>query len=533
MTQSSDANEAFRRALAATTRALSARPHVEIAFGGERADVRGDAARLPAPPPKLAAEKVAETRGAADAAALKLAHHSDDCHQRHRPPGADASAIFDALEDARIQSIGSNALRGVSENLSAALEKICADKGYARMEDRQDAPLADVLALLAREKLTGAKAPPSAEALIDYWRPQLEDKAGARLTDLADACSDQTAFAKLARELIRDLELGDQLGDEPDENEDSEEGQSEDALQPEGNDEITGDAEDDSADAGEDEEMGDGEEGEGEEAGPRDQSPEEMNAQEANEGEPDANAPGAAAANANEDRFHNYHAYTTRFDQTIGAEELCDAEELTRLRQMLDRQLQNLHSVVSRLANRLQRRLMAQQNRAWDFDLEEGVLDAARLPRVVIDPTTPLSYKQERDTEFRDTVVTLLIDNSGSMRGRPITVAAMCADILARTLERCGVKVEILGFTTLAWKGGQSRESWVKDGRPADPGRLNDLRHLIYKAADTPWRRARKSLGLMMREGLLKENIDGEALLWAHERLLGRMENRRILMVIS
>jgi cobaltochelatase CobT len=234
-----------------------------------------------------------------------------------------------------------------------------------------------------------------------------------------------------------------------------------------------------------------------------------------------------------EARLPDYKAFSKRHDETVFAEDLCEAEELDRLRAYLDKQLQNLSSIVARLANRLQRRLMAQQNRSWEFDLEEGMLDAARLPRVVIDPQQPLSFKREKDTDFRDTVVTLLLDNSGSMRGRPITVAATCADILARTLERCGVKVEILGFTTKAWKGGQAREAWLQAGKPAAPGRLNDLRHIVYKAADAPWRRARKNLGLMMREGLLKENIDGEALDWAHKRLMARPEQRRILMMIS
>jgi cobaltochelatase CobT len=229
----------------------------------------------------------------------------------------------------------------------------------------------------------------------------------------------------------------------------------------------------------------------------------------------------------------SYTAYITAFDEIVAAEDLCDAEELSRLRAQLDQQLSHLQGVVARLANRLQRRLLAKQTRSWDFDLEEGILDAARLSRVVLDPFHPLSFKQERETDFRDTVVGLLIDNSGSMRGRPITVAAMSADILARTLERCGVKVEILGFTTRAWKGGNAREKWVAQGKPPNPGRLNDLRHIVYKSADAPWRRSRKNLGLMLREGLLKENIDGEALLWAHSRLIARTEQRRILMVIS
>jgi cobaltochelatase CobT len=259
------------------------------------------------------------------------------------------------------------------------------------------------------------------------------------------------------------------------------------------------------------------------------ESPEESDDGESDEAA-EARRPPAGGA---DQRGTDYKAFNPRFDEIVAAEDLCEPEELERLRSYLDKQLNNLSSVVARLANRLQRRLMAQQNRAWEFDLEEGMLDPARLVRVVIDPQQPLSFKREKDTDFRDTVVTLLMDNSGSMRGRPITVAATCADILARTLERCGVKVEILGFTTRAWKGGQSRENWLQAGKPANPGRLNDLRHIIYKSADAPWRRARKNLGLMMREGLLKENIDGEALDWAHKRLLGRSEQRRILMMIS
>ena len=257
--------------------------------------------------------------------------------------------------------------------------------------------------------------------------------------------------------------------------------------------------------------------------------PEESDAGESEEASENRPAPSGPA----DRRGPDYKAYAAKFDEVVNAEDLCEPEELQRLRDYLDKQLQNLSSVVARLANRLQRRLMAQQNRSWEFDLEEGMLDTARLPRIIIDPQQPLSFKREKEMDFRDTVVTLLIDNSGSMRGRPITVAASCADILARTLERCGVKVEILGFTTRAWKGGQSREAWLQAGKPANPGRLNDLRHLIYKPADAPWRRARKNLGLMMREGLLKENIDGEALDWAHQRLVGRPEQRKILMMIS
>ncbi|MEM8985639.1 MAG: cobaltochelatase subunit CobT [Pseudomonadota bacterium] len=521
--------DAFKRALAAATRSLSAQPDVEVVYGADRPMLRGARARLPQPPRALTDETTAIARGQADALALRLAHHDAACHAANAPEGPDAMAIYEAVEDARVEAIGATALRGVADNLAESLEKQYTDRGYARMEDRQDAPLADILSLLTREALTGAAPPETAARLVDWWRPVLEDKIAPRLEELKAAVDDQELFAKHVRDLLRDLDFGDQLGEEQSENEPSEEDEEEgqdadqdDEMQDEGDAPVDGEFPDDGMpDAMEAADDG-AEEAEGDEEAQMD-----------DDGMADAERASNSRPRFEGDSGERYKAYTTDFDQTIAAEELCDAEELERLRRTLDHQLESLHTVVSRLANRLQRRLMAQQNRAWMFDLDEGVLDAARLARVVADPMQPLSYKQEQDQEFRDTVVTLLLDNSGSMRGRPITIAAICADILARTLERCGVKVEILGFTTRAWKGGQAREKWVKDGRPPTPGRLNDLRHIIYKSADAPWRRARTNLGLMMREGILKENIDGEALMWAHNRLMARPEARRILMVIS
>ena len=343
---------------------------------------------------------------------------------------------------------------------------------------------------------------------------------------------DQEAFARVMRDILVDLEMGDELGESPDnadEQEDGEEGGDDQAD----DDAQAGEAEQPEGASAEQAELAEGEGEEGDEqmvevdADDMPADSEEMD--EMGEG----NQPWRPDGMDDASRTPAYKVFAPAYDEVIAAEDLCDIEELARLRQYLDQQLQQMHGVVSRLANRLQRRLMAQQTRTWSFDLEEGILDAARLTRAITDPMMPLAYKMENDTEFRDTVVTLLIDNSGSMRGRPITVAALCADILARTLERCGVKVEILGFTTRAWKGGQAREKWLAEGKPANPGRLNDLRHIVYKSADSPWRRARRNLGLMMREGLLKENIDGEALIWAHNRLLARPENRRIMMVIS
>ncbi|WDI31286.1 cobaltochelatase subunit CobT [Hyphococcus flavus] len=519
--------DAFKRALLSTTRALSAQKEVDVAFGGDRAAVQGKSARIPLPARVLDEASAAIARGESDAAALRLAHHDAIEHQRLMPSGADARAVFTALENARCEAIGARALKGVGDNLAASLEKMFADKGYDRLNAKDAAPMAEVAALMLRERLTGRPAPKSAASIMEEWQAELETRAGTSLDALAEAASldDQAAFAALARDFIRDLELDDNDQGDQDSPDDSDGEQDQD--QPENN------SEEDDDETGADEmpeDPGSGDTSEGD----ADLSEQELDTSfEEDDGAAENAKVSSLRTQFEGDTGAAYKPYTTQFDEIAEAEDLCDAEELQRLRRSLDRQLENLHTVVARLANKLQRKLMAQQNRSWAFDLDEGVLDAARLARVVVDPMQPLSYKMEQEQDFRDTVVTLLIDNSGSMRGRPITIAAICADILARTLERCGVKVEILGFTTCAWKGGKSREKWVDDGRPAKPGRLNDLRHVIYKSADAPWRRARSSLGLMMKEGLLKENIDGEALMWAHSRLLGRPEARRIMMVIS
>jgi cobaltochelatase CobT len=528
MTPKEKAREDFKRALIQTTRALSAQQDVDVSFGGDHALVQGKKARIPLPARVLDPEAAAVTRGEADGAALRLAHHDDAKHARLAPKGAEAIAVFSALETVRCEAIGALGLRGVGDNLHAALDKSLAEKGLDRRAAGEAAPLPEILGLLLRERLTGRPSPRSAEPLLAQWRNEMEARAGASLDALAAApdLDDQTAFARLVRPVLRDLDLDDEdSGGEPGDKKQDGESENED------DDKKSSENEDDGvADSPQDKAQGEDESAEGE----TDFSDQDV---EGAEDDADGQAENAKVANLRA-RFEGdsgevYKAYTKQFDEIADASELCDAEELARLRRTLDRQLENFHSIVSRLANKLQRKLLAQQNRRWEFDLDEGVLDAARLARVVVDPMQPLSYKMEREQEFRDTVVTLLIDNSGSMRGRPITIAAICGDILARTLERCAVKVEILGFTTKAWKGGDAREKWVADGRPAKPGRLNDLRHIIYKSADQPWRRARTSLGLMMKEGLLKENIDGEALLWAHDRLMGRPEARRILMVIS
>jgi len=531
MAQKETRAEIFKRALTAATRSLSRQRDVEVAFTADNGGGAGPRISLPPPPRELSPVEAARLRGAGDAAALRLAHHDNSAHTAMRPDGPRARALYDASEDARVQAIGARAMQGVGDNLAAALAERCEKRGYGRVDDRQQAPLADALALVIRERLTGRAPPAQAAGLMKVWREEIEDKAGASLDALGDVIEDQRAFALKLRSVMRDLDLGEEIGDEPaDDSEANEAPQNQEDAPQEQDQQDEQDA-DDSPDMSESQSM------EGGESSPTDETYEsEAEGEEGDPAEQEGDErvrPARPNWRKEDDALGRYKIFTTAHDEIVYAEDICEAEELSRLRSYLDMQLQALQGAVGRLANKLQRRLMAKQNRNWTFDLEEGVLDVARLPRIIIDPMAPLSFKMEDDTQFRDTVVTLLLDNSGSMRGRPIMVAALCADILTRTLERCGVKVEVLGFTTRTWKGGQSREDWLKAGKPANPGRLNDIRHIIYKAADAPWRRSKKNLGLMMREGLLKENIDGEALLWAHERLLARTEQRRILMVIS
>lgn len=524
--------EPLKRSIAGTMKAIARKPDLEVAFASDRPVLMGqDKARLPEPPRRLTSQDVAILRGNADAMALRLACHDTSLHRKLAPEGQAARAVFDAVEQARVESIGSRRMAGISSNISAMLEDRYHRGGkYEDITDRADAPLEDALALMVRERLTGAKPPESAAKIVDLWRDFIEDRAGRDLDSLLKNIENQRSFARSIRDLLSSLDMADEAALDSEDEENEDENESEEQEQ-QGEGESEQESQGDRAEVEISEDSSDEmEDGASEEADcPSGELPEESEEADSE----DAGESWRPPSRSNEARGPDYKAYTQKYDEIIHAEDLCDADELTRLRAYLDKQLAHLQGVVGRLANRLQRRLMAQQNRSWEFDLEEGTLDPARLPRIVMDPFQPLSFKQEQDTNFRDTVVTLLLDNSGSMRGRPITVAATCADILARTLERCGVKVEILGFTTRAWKGGQSRETWLQNGKPANPGRLNDLRHIIYKSADAPWRRARKNLGLMMREGLLKENIDGEALDWAHKRLLGRPEQRRILMVIS
>jgi cobaltochelatase CobT len=530
--------EPFKRAVAGCMRAMSGTQELEVTYAADRPALigtgEGSKARLPEPARKLSAREVAIVRGHADSMALRLACHDERTHKKLLPQQQNARAVFEAVEQARVESIGARRMQGVASNLTAMLDDRYHRGTYAEVTDRADAPMEDAIALMVRERLTGLAPPKSAQKIVDLWRPIIEDRAGEELAKLDASIENQLAFGRAIQKMLANLDMIDEASladneeqqqdgaaDENEDKQDQEDAEGDDlegsgeSMQVEKTDESTDELEEGEMDASEapSGEMLD-EDGEGEDEESRESRRPPLHSDLSQRG-PD------------------YKAFTNKFDEMVLAEELCEAEELERLRAYLDKQLQHMSAIVARLANRLQRRLMAQQNRSWEFDLEEGTLDPARLSRIIMDPQQPLSFKREKDMNFRDTVVTLLLDNSGSMRGRPITVAATCADILARTLERCGVKVEILGFTTRAWKGGQSREAWLQAGKPANPGRLNDLRHIVYKAADAPWRRARRNLGLMMREGLLKENIDGEALDWAHKRLLARSEQRRILMMIS
>ncbi|MFC0408797.1 cobaltochelatase subunit CobT [Roseomonas elaeocarpi] len=530
MSQSKDQSrqEEFKRATAGAVRAIARTDDVQVTFQPGPSGVTAKRARLPLPTRALPPAEMARLRGAADAVALRLRHHDEATHAARLPSRRDAREVFDALEQARIEVLGGQQMPGVAANLHARLTDQAETEGYDRMTRKDQLPLSTALGLLARERLSGESVPEPARRVLGMWRDTLGDRTESAFREMAAATADQDAFARAARKLLTALDLAEaEVEAESSEEEQQEGDQGGESTQAQDN---NGEGE---AQAQEAESMLGAQPEQAEGSGAEDEGEGEDEDGAAAEGEDRPGGPQQRKEVPASDDASTYRAFTRKFDEEVGAADLCDEDELTRLRQQLDQQLSHLQGVVSKLANRLQRRLMAQQSRAWEFDLEEGLLDVARLARVISNPTYSLSYKHEREADFRDTVVTLLIDNSGSMRGRPITVAAMCCDILARTLERCGVKTEILGFTTRAWKGGQSRERWVQEGKPRNPGRLNDLRHVVYKAADEPWRRARKNLGLMLREGLLKENIDGEALDWAYRRMLSRSEHRRILMVIS
>lgn len=524
--------ETLKSATASTLRAMAGRKGLEVAFSAaEIPDRTGSAdtkdSRLP-DLGLLSPESRTILRGASDFRALWLRDHDEAAHRRMQAGNALAQGVFDSLEQVRCAAHGAAQMPGAGANIGALLEERCRRLGYdiSGASGFGDGSLPDAIAFLAWARLTGRPAPRGSAALVEGWRPWLDSVLGpADYESLRAALGDQAAFAAASRRILGKMGLleGEEEG-----------GEAPDSAQGQGD-----------SDPGK--ESGDSPDSETEQSAPKpDRAPEgnEAGGGESGDSDPQAHKIGVegeisggplfeATGNAPPVLIESYRVFTAQFDETVDAPELADSYELIRLREQLDGYVEHHAGVVTKLANRLQRKLMARQTRRWQFDLDEGLLDPARLARIVANPTIPLTYKLEKETDFRDTVVSLLIDNSGSMRGRPIAIAAITTDILARTLERCGVKVEILGFTTRSWKGGRSRDLWLAQGRPENPGRLNDLRHIIYKSADAPWRRTRRNLGLMLKEGLLKENIDGEALIWAYNRIARRPEQRKILMVIS
>ena len=523
----------FKKALAEATKVMADDPELNVTYSVDPAGLSGDAMRLPQVSRRMTRDEVLLARGTADALAMHRKYHDEAVHRRYSPPGDMARELYEAMETARCEAMGARDMPGTAGNIDAKIGHEAARRGYDQIRQATDAPLSVAAGYLVRHLATGRDLPDGAQNVMDLWRGFIEEQASETLDDVSNMLDDQAAFARLARQVISDLGYGDQLGEDPDAEDEDQDDQAQEDADEQQDPDSTGqdDQEDDQSEASPEQSQDEQQDAAEAQVSMDEMADQEMGEEaEMPEGEAPLEPPPPPPAS---EADPTYKVYLSDHDEEIAAEDLAEPAELERLRAYLDQQLEPLKGAVSRLANKLQRRLQAQQNRSWEFDREEGILDAGRLARVVAQPTTPLSFKVEKDTEFRDTVVTLLLDNSGSMRGRPISIAAICADVLARTLERCNVKVEILGFTTRAWKGGQAREAWLNDGRPQQPGRLNDLRHIIYKSADAPWRRTRPNLGLMMKEGLLKENIDGEALEWAHRRMINRREQRKILMVIS
>ncbi len=521
----------FKKALAEATKVMANDPELSVTYTVDPAGLSGESMRLPQVSRRMSRDEVLLARGTADALALQRKYHDDGTHARYAPQSGIARELYEAMETARCEAMGARDMPGTASNIDVKISHEANGRGYGDITSTDEAPLPVAAGYLIRHLATGRDLPPAAANIMELWRGFIEQNSGAHLDKLQDMVSDQRGFAKFARQIIEDLGYGDQLGEDPDELDDEQQDESDEGGEEEDNPDSTGQDENEEESEANPEQSQEEQQDMSEAQVTMDDMAEDEMSDEAEmpDGEAPLEPPPPPVSEADPD----YAVFDNTNDEEIAAEDLAETIELERLRAYLDQQLEPLKGAVSRLANKLQRRLQAQQNRSWEFDREEGILDAGRLARVVANPTTPLSFKVEKDTEFRDTIVTLLLDNSGSMRGRPISIAAICADVLARTLERCNVKVEILGFTTRAWKGGLSREKWLNEARPQQPGRLNDLRHIIYKQADAPMRRSRQNLGLMMKEGLLKENIDGEALEWAHRRMIARREARKILMVIS
>ena len=518
-------NEPVKKALSETTRAISKKNDLTINFENEATKINQNTIQLSRISNDNSGNDIIFARGEADSKALYIRYHDESIDQKYAPKGDIALNLFNEMEKARCEAIGGSIYPGAAKNIENKIEKE-SKKFFEKSEPNQKFPLQDSLRLLIKKKTLHYKLSKNSQKGLDMWEDFILNESKSNFSKILSSIDNQEEFAKLSRNIIKDLGYGDQLGEEPeyDDNADND-NQNDESNESENSDENDND----------EQQLPD----EVEELVSDSSTTDDLSVEEEiNEVEPQEDTNEEQNNRKKTNSFFseadpNYKVFNNIYDEEILAENLAADEELAKLRVYLEQQLDQVKGAVSRLANKLQRRLQAQQNRTWKFDLEEGFLDASRLARIITNPTTPLTYKQESEIEFKDTIVTLLIDNSGSMRGRPISIAAICAEIIASTLERCQVKCEILGFTTKAWKGGKSREDWLSKDRPNNPGRLNDLRHVIYKQADVPLRRARLNLGLMMKEGLLKENIDGEALEWANKRLIKRSESRKILMVIS
>ena len=525
MNKNKSSTETVKKALSETIRAISKKSDLNVNFESESNKHDQTNVQLSRISNKKTKNEILNARGESDAQALFIRYHDKKIDQKYAPQGDIALNLFNEMEQARCEAIGGIIYPGAAKNIENNIEKK-SKKFFENSEPNKKFPLQDSLTLLIKKKASNLKLSENSEKGLKMWEDFILNESKSNFTKIIESIANQEEFAKLSRNIIKDLGYGDQLGDDP-----NKEDNAENDNQKDENNNTDNSDENDNTEQQLPDEV---EELVSESTTSDDLSVEEEvneveSQEENNEDENNRKITNTFFSEADP----NYKVFTNIYDEEILAENLADEEELTKLRVYLEQQLDQVKGAVSRLANKLQRRLQAQQNRSWKFDLEEGFLDASRLARIITNPTTPLTYKQESEIDFKDTVVTLLIDNSGSMRGRPISIAAICAEIIASTLERCQVKCEILGFTTRAWKGGKSREDWLSKDRPNNPGRLNDLRHVIYKQADVPLRRAKLNLGLMMKEGLLKENIDGEALEWANKRLSKRSESRKILMVIS
>tara|TARA_Y100000590_G_scaffold176684_1_gene201884 strand:- start:1611 stop:3413 length:1803 start_codon:yes stop_codon:yes gene_type:complete len=509
--------ERFKSAVSSTVKAISESFDLEIKFGSN-IDSKKNSLNLPEVANLKKLQDFTNLRAFADSEALKIKYTNKKIYSENEPTGTIGKALYAIAEKIRYEKIGSDKLKGVKNNITQCYENKFKNKKIEEIKTEADVPVTEAFELYLRSHFFKIKQSETTEKILSYWKDLFDKNLNKNLKKLDKNITDQRKFNEIVADLIENLDIEDS---DSKEKEEEREAQKDDNSQPEN--------------SNDEKDLSQKEDGKSEDS--------ELNVLEdsiesSNENDDSAQKevdgkPSVQRKNYKNLQKEKYKIFTNEYDEVKNAEELENDNEIIRLRKNLDHQLTSLQNLVAKLANKLQRQLLAKQNRSWEFDLEEGILDASKLSRVIIDPFHSLSYKMEKEIEFKDTIVTLLIDNSGSMRGRPISVAAICADVLSRTLERCSVKVEILGFTTKNWKGGKSREKWNAENKPKNPGRLNDLRHIIYKSADKPWRQSKKNLGLMLKEGLLKENIDGEALLWAFKRIATRKEERKILMVIS